>query len=187
MSLNLPEVDTDLPDSAFLGQDQAAGLARTGEAVAGLGAPTYPAPELPDDWGETSSTIKYANPQGGGASGKASDIVAFAKQFLGDPYVWGGTKPGAFDCSGLIQYVYKHFGVDLPRISAQQADYGKRVSQGEAKPGDLVAWDENSRNNGADHIGLYIGNGMVLHAPKTGDVVKISKIWGSPWFVSMGM
>lgn len=92
----------------------------------------------------------------GGDRGK---VVRLAQQFQGTPYVWGGTDPDTgFDCSGFVQYVYKHaLGIDLPRISWQQADAGQRIGLGHLKSGDLVAWDNSSRNNGADHIAIYLG------------------------------
>jgi cell wall-associated NlpC family hydrolase len=96
-------------------------------------------------------------------------VVDFATKFLGDPYVWGGTRPGGFDCSGLLQYVLAKAGkINLPRISAQQARFGNRVGYKELRAGDLVAWDNSSRNNGADHIALYIGNGWIIEAPRAG-------------------
>ena len=85
-----------------------------------------------------------------------------------------------FDCSGYTQYVFKQLGINLPRVSYQQANLGPRKSIKEARPGDLIAWDNSTRNNGADHIGIYLGNGLVIHAPKPGDAVKISKIWERP-------
>lgn len=110
------------------------------------------------------------------ATGVRSQLVKYAKQFLGTPYVWGGSAPGGFDCSGLVQYVAKKFGLSLPRVSYQQANYGTRTAIKSLQAGDLVAWDENSRNNGADHIAFYIGNGYVLEAPHTGADVRIRKL-----------
>lgn len=126
---------------------------------------------------------------GGGATGRAAEAIAFAKQFLGTPYKWGGSGPLGFDCSGLMQYVYRKVGVELPRVSAQQAQAGQRIALDQLKPGDMVGWDNSSRNNGADHIGLYIGNGQVLHAPRPGDRVKISNLWdtGRAWGVRMNL
>lgn len=110
----------------------------------------------------------------GGAGREA--IVQYAKKFLGTPYVWGGSAPGGFDCSGLVQYVAKKFGLNLPRISNQQANSGQREAINKLLPGDLVAFDENSRNVGADHIAFYIGNGYILEAPHTGAQVRIRKL-----------
>lgn len=133
----------------------------------------------------------YTNVASGGqGSGKGAELVAYAKQFLGTPYKWGGTGPLGFDCSGLMQYIYKNVaGVNLPRISAAQAQAGPRVSLDQLQPGDMVAWDNSSRNSGADHIALYIGNGQVLHAPRPGDKVKVSALWdqGRAWGVRMNL
>jgi hypothetical protein len=116
----------------------------------------------------------------GSAAGEA--IVAEAKEFLGLPYVWGGTsKEKGVDCSGLVQLVYKKFGYDLPRVSADQARSGQPVaSMAEAKPGDLIAWDNSSRNNGVDHIAIYIGGGKMIEAPRTGLNVRIVDVPTTP-------
>lgn len=139
----------------------------------------------------TVTKDNYVNVASGGAgSGKGAEVVAYAKQFLGTPYKWGGTGPLGFDCSGLMQYIYRQVaGVNLPRISAAQANAGRRISLDQLKPGDMVAWDNSARNNGADHIALYIGNGQVLHAPRPGDKVKISSLWdtGRAWGVQMNL
>lgn len=107
---------------------------------------------------------------------KSNDIINYAKQFIGVPYKWGGTSPLGFDCSGLIQYVYKQMGVNLPRVSYQQAAAGTPVRFSEAKAGDLVWWDSSSRNNGADHIAIYLGNNQILEAYATGYPVRIRKL-----------
>lgn len=105
-------------------------------------------------------------------AGKRNKIVAMAMSYIGVPYVWGGTGPKGFDCSGLVQFVFGKNGVQLPRVSNQQANSGQRVTLKDLQVGDLVAWDENSRNNGADHIAIYAGNGMVIEAPHTGANVR---------------
>ena len=110
------------------------------------------------------------------ATGWRGDVVELAQQFLGTPYVWGGTDPTGFDCSGLIQYVYGQMGIDMPRLSADQARSGKQIDLSAVKAGDLVAIDNSSRNNGADHIGIALGNGMVVHAPRPGASVEIARI-----------
>jgi cell wall-associated NlpC family hydrolase len=101
----------------------------------------------------------------------AAQIIDYASQFLGVPYVWGGTSPSGFDCSGLVQYVYGHFGIYLPRTAAEQQQVGLYVSRDQLQPGDLVFFGDP-----AHHVGIYVGNGMMLHAPHTGDVVKISPL-----------
>jgi hypothetical protein len=117
---------------------------------------------------------------GGTTSGDA--VVAEAKKYLGLPYVWGGTDPNkGLDCSGLVQLVYKNLGYDLPRVSYQQAASGRPVaSMAEAQPGDLIAWDNSSRNNGVDHIAIYIGNGKMIEAPRTGLNVRIVDVPSTP-------
>jgi cell wall-associated NlpC family hydrolase len=105
-----------------------------------------------------------------------SPAVDLAQQHLGVPYVWGGESPSGFDCSGLLQYVYGQLGVDLPRVAADQARAGHPVaSLADAVPGDLVAFGEP-----VDHIGIYAGNGLMVVAPKTGDVVKVQEIYREP-------
>jgi cell wall-associated NlpC family hydrolase len=102
--------------------------------------------------------------------------VRLAQQFVGTPYKWGGTSPSGFDCSGFVQYVYRQMGVNLPRVSFQQARSGPRVGLGNLRPGDLVAWDNSSRNNGADHIAIYLGGGMIAEAPRPGVKLRVRKL-----------
>lgn len=101
--------------------------------------------------------------------------VRYAKHLLGVPYRYGGTSPRTgFDCSGLVRYVYGHFGISLAHSSF--ADYwrGRRVARGALKPGDLVFFD------GAGHVGIYVGHGRFIHAPHSGTVVRISTMSG--WY-----
>lgn len=114
-----------------------------------------------------------------GGAGRGADIVAKAKEFVGTPYKWGGTSPLGFDCSGFTQYVFKQLGIDLPRISYQQGQGGVAVDPNQMQPGDLVLWDNSSRNNGADHVAVYIGNGQIIAAPKPGDHVRIQSLYGN--------
>lgn len=125
-----------------------------------------------------------------GTSGSADAVIATARQYVGMPYVWGGSSPadGGMDCSGLVQYAYGQHGVDLPRVSADQARAGSPVaSMAEARPGDLVAWDNSGRNVGADHIAIYLGDGMILEAPRTGVDIRVISIedsgHGTPDFI----
>lgn len=119
--------------------------------------------------------------------GWRGQIVAAARKMLGTPYVWGGTSYSGVDCSGLVALLYNKMGFSLPRLSADQARSGKRVALGALKPGDLVAWDNSSRNVGADHIAIYIGNGMIIEAPRPGGVVQISHLYdtGEAWGISL--
>ncbi|MFH5836027.1 NlpC/P60 family protein [Proteiniclasticum sp. C24MP] len=102
------------------------------------------------------------------ASGQA--VLDYAYRFLGTPYVWGGTTPSGFDCSGFTQYVYKHFGVNLPRVSRSQASYGTKVSYSNLQAGDLVFFG----TSGVSHVGIYIGGGNMIHSPRPGKSVEIS-------------
>ncbi|MED4227426.1 NlpC/P60 family protein [Neobacillus cucumis] len=110
-------------------------------------------------------------------SGSASAVIAYAKQFLGVPYVWGGTTPSGFDCSGFTSYVFRNAaGISLPRVSRDQQNVGTRISPSQVQPGDLIF-----RGNPAYHVAIYIGGGQYIHAPHTGDVVKISSYNPSDW------
>lgn len=109
-------------------------------------------------------------------------LVKEAMKYIGTPYVWGGTSPLGFDCSGFTSYVYKNvLGITLPRVSYQQGQGGQAVSPDAMKPGDLVFWDNSSRNNGADHVGIYIGGGKFVSAPEPGQSVKVSSLYGNYW------
>ncbi len=107
-----------------------------------------------------------------------SHVVPIALQYLGVPYVWGGSSPSTgFDCSGFIMYVFAQVGVSLPHHAASQFAYGTPVSRDQLAPGDLVFFD------GLGHAGIYIGGGQFVHAPHTGDVVKISSIYEA-WYAA---
>ena len=120
---------------------------------------------------------------GGGATG--DQVVAEARKMLGLPYVWGGTDPQrGVDCSGLVQTAYKALGIDLPRVSADQARAGTPVaSLADARPGDLLAWDNSSRNQGADHVAIYIGGGRMIEAARPGTLVRISEVTTPPDYI----
>lgn len=112
-----------------------------------------------------------------GVDGWRKAVIDAAMTALGQPYVWGGTSlSSGVDCSGLIYAAYARAGLSIPRVSYQQANFGERVSVGQLRPGDLYAWDNSSRNNGADHIALYIGNGKILEASKPGQPVRIRSL-----------
>ncbi|MCW6086700.1 C40 family peptidase [Clostridium sporogenes] len=115
----------------------------------------------------TGLTLKNVKVQA--ASGQS--IVEYAKKFIGTPYVWGGTTPSGFDCSGFVQYVYRNAaGIELPRDTYGQLEVGTPVSQSDLQPGDLVF-----PNTG--HVGIYVGGGQMIHSPHTNDVVKISSVY----------
>jgi cell wall-associated NlpC family hydrolase len=165
------EVDTTLPEGAFLGADDVVGLEMDPGPIVGPGA--SPGIEIPS--GEKSSL-------GGGGSESGSTLIEFAKQWIGTPYKWGGTSlKSGVDCSGFTQAVFAKFGITIPRISNQQGYGGKAVPHGNLQPGDLVFWDNSERNNGADHVGIYIGGGQFIAAPKPGGSVEISNLYGDYW------
>ena len=99
----------------------------------------------------------------GSSASTADKIIATAKQYIGVPYVWGGTSPKGFDCSGLVQYVFKAHGISLNRTAETQYKHGSYVSKNNLKPGDLVFF-QNTYKAGISHVGIYIGNGQFIHA-----------------------
>jgi cell wall-associated NlpC family hydrolase len=109
------------------------------------------------------------------SSGGASAAIAAARSVLGVPYRWAGASPsGGFDCSGLVMWAWSHGGKSLPHSSAGQYAMSRKISVSQLQPGDIVAY-----NSPVSHIGLYIGGGQMIHAPHTGDVVKISSIYSN--------
>ncbi|HET9423561.1 MAG TPA: transglycosylase SLT domain-containing protein [Nocardioides sp.] len=106
-----------------------------------------------------------------------ADVVAEARKYLGVPYVWGGTDPAkGLDCSGLVQLVYRNLGIELPRVSSQQATAGRAVpSMAQAQPGDILAF-----NSPVNHVGIYIGAGKMIEAPRTGLDVRVIDVYETP-------
>jgi cell wall-associated NlpC family hydrolase len=100
----------------------------------------------------------------------------FALRYRGVPYVWAGTGPGGFDCSGFTRFVYAHFGVDLPHSTYGQWDAGKHVKRARLRPGDLVFF-------GMGHVGLWLGHHRFIHAPHTGEVVSITSM-ATSWYAA---
>jgi len=111
---------------------------------------------------------------GGNPAGHAGGVVGIAMRYLGVPYVWGGASPSGFDCSGFSMYVFAQVGISLPHNAAMQYGMGSPVGRQFLQPGDLVFF------NGLGHMGIYIGGNQMIHAPHTGDVVKISALTG--WY-----
>lgn len=134
-------------------------------------------------FGNDSNNFSYPNPNGTGApapvdqggspttsaTSKADQIVSLARQQLGKPYQYGATGPNAFDCSGLVQYVYGQVGISLPRTTYQQENCGYEVSLNNLQAGDLLFWGNRGQ---AYHVAIYTGNGNMLYAPEPGQNVK---------------
>lgn len=117
-----------------------------------------------DSSGSTTASSSYDT--------KAEKAIAFARAQIGKPYVWGATGPDSYDCSGLTQAAWKAAGVTLPRTTYDQVDAGTTVSLADARPGDLIFFYDD-----ISHVGVYIGNGMMIHAPKPGAYVREESIY----------
>lgn len=105
-------------------------------------------------------------------------VVRFARRLLGVPYRWGGDSPATgFDCSGLVLFVYEHFGVRLPHSSYADFDHGVSVARGRLRPGDLVFFD------GLGHVGIYVGGGRFIEAPHSGGRVQITSL-ATSWYAT---
>jgi len=118
-------------------------------------------------------------PSGAGSqapNSRAARAVSFAYAALGKPYVWGATGPQGYDCSGLTQAAWRAAGVSLPRTTYTQINAGRRISRAELAPGDLVFF-----YSGVSHVGLYIGNGLMIHAPRPGAPVRVAPIDQMPF------
>ena len=116
--------------------------------------------ESAEDTSSDSDSSSYS-------SGSGSSVVNYATQFVGNPYVWGGTSlTNGADCSGFVQSVYANFGVSLPRTSYEQQNAGTEVSYADAQPGDLICY--------GGHVAIYMGNGQIVHASNSQDGIKIS-------------
>lgn len=130
-----------------------------------------------DDFDRASRSGRDEPPPLGGeaVSGRAAAAVAAARSAVGKPYVWGANGPSGFDCSGLMQWSYAQAGVGLPRTSQAQRNAGRHVPLSEARPGDLVTYRDD-----ASHVGMYMGNGQVVHAPYPGAPVRYDPVGMMP-------
>jgi cell wall-associated NlpC family hydrolase len=112
----------------------------------------------------------------GSSATKADTVISFAKAQLGKPYVWGATGPASYDCSGLTQDAWKAAGISLPRTTWDQVKTGTKVSKSELQPGDLVFFYDD-----ISHVGIYIGGGQMIHAPRPGTEVRYESINTMPF------
>ena len=114
-----------------------------------------------------------------GSSTLAGDVVDLAATLIGHPYVWGAEGPNAFDCSGLTQYVYQEFGIDLPRRAVDQSKFGEHVRR--FQPGDLLFFSTDRGRSLVTHVGLYEGNGMMIQASKSYGRVRRDSVEQPYW------
>ncbi|MFE2296372.1 NlpC/P60 family protein [Streptomyces sp. NPDC059452] len=153
---------------ATLTADERATFERSADARHG-GAPAHADRSAP----RTATTAATPAPASGTRAARA---ISFAHGAIGKPYVWGATGPNAFDCSGLTQAAWRAAGVSLPRTTYTQINAGQRVPRSQLAPGDLVFF-----YSGISHVGLYIGNGQMIHAPRPGAPVRIAPIDQMPF------
>ncbi|MET7456689.1 NlpC/P60 family protein [Streptomyces sp. NPDC005574] len=147
-------------------------LARARQLVDSLPSGERAAYDRASRWGRS----ELPDPTGAGApSARAAAAVAAARSVLGRPYVWGATGPSGFDCSGLMQWSYAQAGVSLPRTSQSQRYAGRQIPLSEARPGDLVTYRSD-----ASHVGMYMGDGQVIHAPYPGAPVRYDPVGMMP-------
>ncbi|MCE7083308.1 NlpC/P60 family protein [Streptomyces sp. ST2-7A] len=126
--------------------------------------------------GTATATTQTAPPTTAGGSGRAQTALSMAQSKIGSPYVYGSAGPSTFDCSGLTSWAYAQAGISLPRTSQAQANAGTRVSQSELQPGDLVFY-----YSGISHVGMYVGNGQIVHAPRPGSSVHYAGVNSMPF------
>ncbi|MFD7612669.1 NlpC/P60 family protein [Streptomyces sp. NPDC059828] len=124
---------------------------------------------------EQQGTGTGAGTSAGSYAAKAQQVLSFARSQIGKPYVWGATGPSSYDCSGLTQAAWRAAGVDLPRTTWDQIEVGQRIAAKDLVPGDLVFFYDD-----ISHVGIYIGNGQMIHAPKPGANVREESIYYMP-------
>ncbi|MEU4874938.1 NlpC/P60 family protein [Streptomyces sp. NPDC021608] len=156
--------------AAELARQQAAARATTPQGDGGVPSGTGTAPGT--GAGSSSPAPAPASPADPSYTTKADKALAFARAQIGKPYVWGAVGPGSYDCSGLTQAAWKAAGVTLPRTTYDQVHAGTTVPLADARPGDLVFFYDD-----VSHVGVYIGNGMMIHAPKPGAYVREESVY----------
>lgn len=131
---------------------------------------------------KTNETSSASTPVSTNGSISGSNVVAYAKQYLGSKYVSGGASPKGFDCSGFTTYVYKHFGISLSRTSSGQASNGRAVARSELQAGDIICFSNSSSSKRIGHVGIYVGGGQFIHAANSRKGVIISNVSGAGFY-----
>ncbi|HYY03453.1 MAG TPA: C40 family peptidase [Gaiellaceae bacterium] len=166
----------------LVGLARAAHPTGVSRAAVVLGLPQLPAAEASMEGVPSTTVFPTALLPRLVGNGIGAQAVALAERLLGVPYVWGGATPAGFDCSGLLMYVYGLLGIRLPHYSGYQWFSGPRVPRNALQPGDIVFFHPSA--NGPQHEGIYIGSGEFIHAPHTGDVVKVSSLYDTQYALS---
>ena len=123
---------------------------------------------------DSTTSSSSSNSSTSSNNGKVNDVISLAKGKVGNKYVWGATGPNTFDCSGFTQWLYKQVGVSIPRVSKDQSKHGTSVNRSNLKPGDLLFF--NTSGSGVSHVGLYIGNGQMIHAANSKKGVRYDNV-----------
>lgn len=145
------------------------------------GGTTAVTPHLPAGAGPATAAKGSQARSTAHTSGAAGRVIAEGLRWRGVRYVFGGDSRNGIDCSAFTRRAYRAAGIELPRVSEDQARRGRPVpGLRQARPADLLAWDNGPRNAGADHVGIYLGRDRVLHAPKPGSTVHISRVSDQP-------
>lgn len=130
--------------------------------------------------GSSGSSSSGSSSGGGGTStGVGGTVLSIAKAQMGKPYVWGGSGPNSFDCSGLVYYSAMQAGKSIGRVASAQYYAGKQVPFSQAQAGDLIFWSSNGSASGIYHVAFYLGGGQLLHAPQPGDVVRTAAMYNA--------
>jgi len=163
--------------------DKLLGIAHPPFPAVSTGQPTTQASVTPKRM-TTGATGQLTYQIQGHATKRTQSAISLAEDYLGTPYVWGGDKPGGFDCSGLLQYVWARAGVNIPRTTYDQFKVGTPVSKAQLQPGDAVFFTGSDPQNGLPgHVGMYLGGGKIIEAPHTGADVQISNLSSHKDFV----
>jgi cell wall-associated NlpC family hydrolase len=124
------------------------------------------------------ATVALAAPEPAIAPG--NQVADLAQQYVGSRYVWGGSSPSGFDCTGFVMYVFNQFGVSLPHNEAGQLNSGQRIGADELQPGDVLVF-ANTYRSGLSHVGIYLGEGQFVHAVDERHGVQVNNLWDGYW------